>query len=137
MKNLKVGLIILLISFVLIGNIGLPVFKHFCNSSGEVSATILVENDHCEDEHVSTCCEVEKKKKDCCDEETSYIKLHFDYFHSLENQSFAFVIPNFSELTFNFSKENVNEDQKNYFVFTDPDPPSGREILIKNQVFRI
>lgn len=146
MKWMKSGLILLLISFVLAGTVGLPVFNHFCNTSGHSSTSVIFQDDHCDEEiEVKACCSEgenhaqKQEEKDCCSDETTIYKVKFDYYHpvKVEMAITPFIVPCFhNEFLFDtllFPKDDAN----NNVAFEDPDPPSGREILLQTSILRI
>lgn len=142
---------IFLIAFILLGSAGLRVFKHSCEEDGVFTSYILPADDHCQEkelEELPTCCQKEalqvsccdanvSDKDDCCSDEVDIYTVDFDFFqdNDLTVPHFVFeeVFPVFAEL----EKKHISQSKGSDFLRPPPDPLSGREILIKNQVFRI
>ena len=148
MKWLKPILFSALIIYLFIGNIGLSVFKHYCEEDGLFTAYFFNSNDHCEKETTNSilpdCCKknkIESKqsqyKDDCCSDEYECFKISLEYFKGKEDlSSYGLLISNemISEIT-NANPQLCNERISKYI---DPPPKfHGRILLIKNQVFRI
>lgn len=127
-----------------VGNIGVNVFQHICKEDGVMTSYFVkTGDDHCENkreihQHQKSCCSSEKedKKKDCCNDQTEFFKIDLDFFNdpsiSIPTASLVFIPSNY---VFVF-----NETQKEYYTTNYIKPPpsnSGRDILIKHQVFII
>lgn len=130
-----------LILFIFIGNVGMAVFTHSCEEDGTFTSYFIKTDDHCEEEkHPSlpVCCQKEvKKEKDCCNDEVDIFTVKFDYFSSYE-LSVPPLYFDFKKTTFNFYIEPVISSLNETEHFVHPPPkPSGIELLIHNQVFRI
>ncbi len=121
------------------GTTGLPVFNHFCYTTGHSSTSIIFENDHCADEiEIDPCCEEkEESKDDCCSDETTIYQLKFDYFQTQKITAFTFIVPTFSVVSVKTATLLFDHPKEISVSFEDPDPPSGREIIIQQQNFRI
>lgn len=134
-----IGLLILLV-----GNVGVNVFKHICQEDGIwTSYFVKTANDHCENEemaleHAKSCCssDQEQEKKNCCNDQTEYFKIKLDFYNDP-----SIVIPSATPCTIQHSFEFVlNDIQENYYTTKYVNPPpvkAGRDILIQHQVFLI
>lgn len=88
MKMLKSALLLLLISFILIGSGGVRIFTHYCEISGTSHALFVEPEDPCTQpviEKKSCCkeaikCESIAKEDGCCNSETDVVQLQFQYF---------------------------------------------------------
>ena len=138
MKFFRVFYTSVIILFVFVGNIGLNVFTHSCEEEGEFHSIIVkVDHDCGEKENVPPCCKEESEEKDCCSDEVSFYKVKFDFY-----QSFDIHIPFFSTLENKqlivFEAPFLQEKRIASKYPTRPPPkPSGQEILLLNQNFRI
>jgi hypothetical protein len=134
-RAIYTGLIIL---FVFVGNIGINIYTHSCEEDGEYH-TFLIKGQHsCEEEEdKSVCCEEESKTSDCCKDEVNFFKVNFDYFDNSSVQIPSSVL--FLSTKFEHSILVAFQESGFQRIFpTQPPPkPSGREILLLNQVFRI
>lgn len=145
LKPIFIGLLIL---FTFIGNVGMSVFTHSCKEDGVFRSYFVKTQDHCESnkkELVHPCCqptdldenEIHLKENNCCNDEVNVFKINLDYcseYHVAISQVSICELP----LNYNFAFKYINESVKSGQSFTDPPPrTSGRELLIKHQVFRI
>ena len=129
------------LTFILFfGHIGVAMYTHVCEEEGSFSSLFVPDNSHCEKKlsELPACCQ-KKQKKDCCHNETKVFKVKSDYSTSFLKLSFASsflaVEKHFFELNFN---PTISNEESLSFSGTDPPPMIyGREILIRNQVFRI
>jgi hypothetical protein len=147
-KIVKPLLISLLIVFTFFGNVGMSVFTHSCKEDGVFRSYFVKTQEHCESnekEIVHPCCKVNNaekdelrlKEKNCCNDQVNVFKINLDYF-----SEYQLAIPQYSicEIPFNFNfalnyrKETIYQSG---LVIHPPPRLSGRELLIKHQVFRI
>lgn len=152
--NLRHKLFLLAMSFVvLVTNIGLSVFTHLCEEDGAFVSFVVPGNNHCGEEKELTvlpsCCQKELQSscssipqiqnEDCCSDDFSWIKLTVDQDNSLK-ETVKEKSQHFQDLTFT-SRPKIHHDFKlDHLVYCHVDPPpllKGRDILIRNQVFRL
>lgn len=148
MKHTKKAIVSVLILFTFIGNIGFRVFTHSCQEDGVFRSYFVELQDHCDEEPIKKlppCCQkaqtqksAEKQfKKDCCNDEVDVYKVNMNYFSDNKLTIPALIyVANFNPVPIAFiSVDLVKLNQAHYFHA----PPilSGRDILIRNQVFRI
>lgn len=131
----------LLILFTFIGNVGMNVFTHSCKEDGIFRSYFVQLQDHCEDhdkEVVPSCCKKkEVKDKDCCNDELDVFKIKLDFFSQYQvSIPLFFLQGNLNQYTFEFGETRLLSFYQNHFVHPPP-KPSGRQILLLNQVFRI
>lgn len=145
MKLLKNVFLFSFITLIFFGSVGISVFEHFCSVDGKEVSFFTKAEDKCElKQEQESCCahKVENssdkfEKPACCSEDFSYIKLntenHSEILKLKENTKFLKAFSYFSELFPTvYSKEE-------YIAFCDVDPPSpsGQELIVKYQNFRI
>jgi len=144
-KPIFVGLLIL---FTFVGNVGMSIFTHSCEEDGVFRSYFVKTHDHCNEQKKviqAPCCKKEKntecsneiKEKDCCNDEVDIFKINLDYFSDGQ-----LSIPVFSicqkPISYNFCGLFSNAIQYNPENYIHPPPRlSGKDILIKHQVFRI
>jgi len=145
---LKVVLPALLIVFVLVGNMGMSVFTHYCEEDGVFRSYFVETQDHCSDDHdktlpaccsenVSDKCSIAISEKDCCSDEVNIFKIKLDY-----HTDYQLHFNLFSEVTnseiFTIISEDIRIKGFNPLTTYHPPPkPKGRQILITKQVFQI
>lgn len=138
--------------FVLVTNIGLNVFIHSCEEDGAFVSYVLPSNDHCGEEKeiavLPSCCQKEAPtcstllpemdNEDCCTDEFNWIKLSVDQDQTPTNNEPKIIEQFYQPFSIGLSYTPVLAINQLIERVVDP-PPSliGREILIKNQVFRI
>lgn len=146
-KFVKTASISLLILFTFIGNLGIKVFTHSCEEDGVFRSFIIKTTDHCDiqkEEVTHACCKPKQNvdcefanEKSCCDDEVSVFKINLDYFsyYQLELSQLNWLeIP----LKYNFTPDFIHQLKNQKEDLIHPPPLlSGKEILIKYQVFRI
>jgi len=152
--NLRHKLFLLAMSFVvLVTNIGLSVFTHWCEEDGAFVSFVVPGNDHCGEEKELTvlpsCCQKELQSscssipqiqnEDCCSDDFSWIKLTVDQDNSFKETS-KIKSDNVHFLACT-SRPQIHHDFKlDHLLYCHVDPPpllQGRDILIRNQVFRL
>jgi hypothetical protein len=125
--------------FVLVGSAGMNVFTHSCEEDGVMKSYIVKLDDHCS-EHMQSlppCCEEKKVAKDaCCNDEMATYQVKFDFYDSY-NVSIPFL-PALEQKPFFvlYPKELKGATSKQRTIHPPP-KLIGRDILIRNQVFRI
>ena len=146
MKIVRSTFWILLIAFIFLGNVGLRVFTHSCQEDGVFRSYYVELQDHCEvkkKEVLPPCCRKEKvascgekMEDDCCSDQIDVYKINLDFF-----SEYAVSTPDLTvaELpVFNWFQPEIVLSVQDPVHFIHPPPqPEGREILIRNQVFRI
>lgn len=147
MKYGKTILVSFLILFTFIGNVGLSVFTHSCEEDGIFRSYIIKTQNHCEDveiEKLPPCCQKEAEKScgtemddNCCNDEINIFKINLDYFSQYEIS--IPPIPSANYITEDYyCFDAIKNIQYNSDLTIHPPPVlSGRQILIKHQVFRI
>jgi hypothetical protein len=146
-NTFKTTLLFSLIVFSFLGNVGLRVFTHSCQEDGIFRSYVIELQDHCEDEKIETlppCCQKERKvecgeiaKDDCCNDEVDVYKINLDYFSEYHvevpylNSFEKFVFPDL------YLSVTVTDHFKADLYIHPPPKLSGKDILIRNQVFRI
>lgn len=152
MKLGKTVILSLLILFTFVGNIGFSVFTHSCKKDGVSRAYIVNSQNHCENEAIEElppCCQKESKKSndnqstdakfkdDCCNDEVDVFKINLDYFSQYEVHIPATPIELQSKEYFYIFKNIAPIKYHSNLTIHPPPLPSGKQILIKHQVFRI
>lgn len=139
MQIVRGFILFIFIPFILLGNSGLRVFKHSCEEDGIFTSYIIPADDHCTDhqEDLPPCCIQEKQKDDCCSDEVEIYKVKFDFFQNEQiDLPYFLIIP--EPIYFKCNEINpIQAKRAQAILRPPPDGPSGQEILILNQVFRI
>ena len=138
MGLLKSIFLVLTLLLLLVGNVGVNVFKHICDEDGvTVSYFFKSGEEHCQDhlDQLPSCCTKEEKKKDCCNDEVEFFKIKLDYY-TVQSKTAQQVQLAILEQDINGSLEAPRIEHKisNYL---HPPPLSGMEILIFKQVLVI
>lgn len=143
---LRYSISAVLLLTVLFSLSGLTIFRHKCLISGDVSYSLFAPIDDCCTEKFETegksCCssksaskKVIRKKKSCCSESSFSQQLNFHAFSSLKSfQQDSFFIPLVSGCK--FVSSTISKVYENHLP-NGPPELSGRDILVRNQVFRI
>lgn len=148
MKSAKRIFSLVLALFTLIGSAGIPVFIHQCKEDGVFRSFIVKQSMHCEIEKIDDlppCC---AKKTDntkhtsvdshCCDERTDFFKVKFE---SKPGGSVDLIqvcqIATFENFPTPRKAEFPYESKEAGWINRPPPKPSGKELLILKQVFRI
>jgi len=128
-----------LISYVLVGNVGLSVFTHTCKEDGVFRSFFIQLDDHCATEHddLPICCLAEKQKKDCCNDEEKIYKVNWDYFHQDQVNVPSFDFFDLPSTKFKYLNVVVTTAEQTSIVRPPPILHSSRQLLIKKQVFQI
>jgi hypothetical protein len=140
MRFLRQTLFLILVIFTFVGSIGMSVYSHFCSKDGIEQSYFIQQEHHCEviTKKLPACCQKEsvEMEKDCCSDEVHFIQADFDYFQQLSTFSFVpFAVPT---AVYELTVEPVIVAEISTYNLANPPPKlSGKEILIKNQVFRI
>ena len=138
MRLLKPIVLVLALLLLLVGNVGVNVFKHICEEDGvTVSYFFKSGEEHCQD-HINelpACCKKEEKKKDCCNDEVEFFKIKLDYYNAesktAQQLQFAILEQHFID---NSKAPRIDHKVSNY---AHPPPLSGREMLLFKQVLVI
>ena len=129
------GLIIL---FVFIGNIGINIYTHSCEEDGEFHSVLIKVQHSCEeDEEKPSCCKAESKKSDCCKDEVNFFKVKFDYFNKTSVKVPSSILSLTTNVEYSIVLAFKESTFLNIYPSQPPPKPSGREILVLNQVFLI
>lgn len=140
MRVLRQTLFLFLVVFTFVGSIGMGVYSHFCSKDGMEQSFFIQQEHHCKEvkKALPACCQHESAQleKDCCSDEVNFIQTDFDYFQQHSVFSFVpFVLPT---AVYNLLVEPVVVAEISTGNLANPPPKlSGKEIIIKNQVFRI
>ncbi len=123
-----------IVSLLVMGSVGIDVFKHICKEDG-VTVTLFVEADHhCKEEVQSSCCSGHDEK-DCCDDEVEHVQIQPDYYNNFFSPEWmAIVTP--KSVSFEFKEEVISEGI-NVASYPQPPPLSGRQLLTNKQVWII
>lgn len=148
MKHTKIIILSLLVLFTFVGNIGFSVFTHSCEEDGVFRSYFVQLQDHCEDkaeEVLPPCCQKEQKKacddeqleSDCCNDQVDVYKINMDSFtdYKVTVPDLIFVDNGSLFISHNNASVIANYNPEHYIH--PPPNLSGRDILIRNQVFRI
>ncbi len=149
MKWFKPILLSALIAYLFIGNVGMSIFKHYCEEDGLFTSYFINNTQHCDDEDVAKsslpdCCKkykIDSKqsqfKDDCCTDEFQCFKISLDYFKAKEDllaNGSLLIHESISGSLFSYSQTPYRKPVK----YCDPPPKfHGKTLLIKNQIFRI
>jgi hypothetical protein len=141
----KTLLVSLLILFTFVGNIGMSVFTHSCEEDGVFRSYFVKLDDHCDDhieEKVPPCCKKEGagssvKKDDCCSDNVAVYQVNFSYFSEYSQQIHLIASSDFNAVEFQFIESLPIHSIELPKTINPPPVLSGRDILIKHQVFRI
>lgn len=144
---LRYSIFAVLLLTVLFSLSGLTIFRHKCLISGDVSYSLFAPIDDCCTEKFETegksCCssksaskKVIRKKKSCCSESSFSQQLNFHTFSTLKSsfQQDNFIIALVSGCK--FLSSTISKVYENHLP-NGPPELSGRDILVRNQVFRI
>ncbi len=139
-------LLSVLILFTFLGNVGLRVFTHSCEKDGVFRSYFVETQDHCENDRreVQTCCRKKSDftdsiatEEDCCSDQVAVYKISLDYVSQYKIQWFqSDVIPIERITVFSFATASLLD----YVAERDidsPPKPGGKELLIRQQIFRI
>ncbi len=128
--------------FTFVGSIGVGVYSHFCSKDGLEQSFFVRQAHHCDEEIeavASTCCVHDSKKElksDCCTDQVQIVQINLDYFQQISN--FLFVSFNVPTPVFEVYPGLQKTEEIAECLLANPPPLlSGRDIIIKNQVFLI
>jgi hypothetical protein len=142
---IKTLLVSLMILFTFVGNIGMRVFTHSCEEDGVVRSFFVKIDDHCDDHEevkIPPCCQKEgessqAKKDDCCSDDVAVYQVNFSYFSEYSQQIHLIASSDFNVVEFQFIEALPIPSLELPKTINPPPVLSGRDILIKHQVFRI
>ena len=141
MNALKSILVLTLIVFTFLGNVGVNVFTHSCKEDGVFRSYFVQTQNHCIDhviESVPPCCEKKVIKDDgCCNDEVEVYKVNFDFFTNYSVEVPFFYVLEASSITtpYLFSSDFHGVEPIDYY--RPPPKKNGKQIIIFNRVFRI
>ena len=127
--------------FTFIGSIGVGVYSHFCSKDGTEQSYFIRQAHHCDVEEVviPTCCKHDAQEEltsDCCSDQVQLVQFNLEYFQNISAFTFtSFIVPVafYEVLPGKLITENIDKS-----ILANPPPIlSGRDIIIKNQVFLI
>ena len=141
----KTLLLSLMILFTFVGDIGMSVFTHSCEEDGVFRSYFVKLDDHCDDheeEKIPPCCKkegqtVSVKKDDCCSDNVAVYQVNFTYFSEYSQQIHLIANEELNVAEFQFVESLSFPSLELPKTFNPPPVLSGRDILIKHQVFRI
>lgn len=146
MRWMQSTLVIGFAALLFIGNVGVNVFHHHCESNGDAVFFVFNESeDHCES-HTNekpSCCQhdsehdqEEESEDDCCDQEVEYFKLDSDYsMVSIDDDQIDYLAV---LSTRPIAVPDFKKEQDLYTTrYVNPPPPDGRQILLEKQVWLI
>ncbi len=142
---IKTLLVSLLIVFTFVGNIGMSVFTHSCEEDGVFRSYFVKLDDHCEDheeEKVPPCCKKEGanssiEKDDCCSDDIAVYQVNFSYFSEFSQDFYISAAAVSHAVEFQFIEALPIRSIELPKTINPPPVLSGRDLLIKHQVFRI
>ncbi len=118
---------------VLIGSIGIPLYKHTCLHEDLTIRTVFTPSDHCETVScdavkIDLCCKKDLKKvidKQCCDDEVSAFKLPLNFYENnpVSFQFEAGLVHDFP--FFNFDSQQFVVCKKSLLTVKSNAPPLG------------
>ena len=126
--------ILSIVSLLVLGSIGIDVFKHICKEDG-ITVTLFVEADnHCKEKVQTSCCSGHNEN-DCCDDEVEHVQIQPDYFNDFFAPVWiAVVTPQPIQVILD---EAVVSKEVNVLNYPQPPPLAGRQLLTKKQVWII
>lgn len=141
----KTLLVALLILFTFVGNIGMSVFTHSCEEDGVFRSYFVKLDDHCDDhqeEKVPPCCKKEGanssiEKDDCCSDDVAVYQVNFSYFSEFSQDFYISSAAISNAVEFQFIEALPIRSIELPKIINPPPVLSGRDLLIKHQVFRI
>ncbi|MFZ9028725.1 MAG: HYC_CC_PP family protein [Crocinitomicaceae bacterium] len=134
MQLIRNVFILSIVSLLVMGSVGIDVFKHICKEDG-VTVTLFVEADHhCKEEVQTSCCSGHDEK-DCCDDEVEHVQIQPDYYNDFFSPEWIAVIAG-KPLSF-VLEEKVISEEINISNYPQPPPLSGRQLLTNKQVWII
>lgn len=141
----KTLLVSLLILFTFVGNIGMSVFTHSCEEDGVVRSFFVKIDDHCDDHEdvkIPPCCKNEgksskAKKDDCCSDDVAIYHVNFSYFSQYSQDIVYQATVSSNTLEFQLIESLPIRSIELPKTFNPPPVLSGKDLLIKHQVFRI
>jgi len=142
---IKTLLVTLLVVFTFVGNIGMSVFTHSCEEDGVFRSYFVKLDDHCDDheeEKVPPCCKKEGartsvKKDDCCSDNVAVYQVNFSYFSEYSQPIHLIANAELTRIEFEFIAALAIRSTELPKTINPPPVLSGRDLLIKHQVFRI
>ena len=127
--------ILTIVSLLLLGSVGIDVFKHICKEDG-VTVTLFVEADHhCKEDLQNSCCSGHDEK-DCCDDEVQRVQILPDYYNDFFTPEFN-LLPIAVVIIRPVIDEPLTSEKNIISNFAKPPPKSGRQILLRKQVWVI
>ena len=142
MRFIKHSILLLLLFFLFVGNVGVNVFKHICSENGVVVSYVFNEGEnqckmHEIKQDLSSCCHENESKdeKGCCSDEVEYVKLKTDV---EQHHPEIFSFPLQAVLLPSVELEEISQWYDEYIsTYKTPPPPNSRELLIRKQVWII
>jgi hypothetical protein len=145
-KVFKNILICFWIAYLFIGNIGVAVFKHYCEEDGVFTSYFINNQNHCSEETSKStlpdCCKKEQPHKeqineDCCSDDLQVVKVKLDFFDDDEIHQQITDIVTTPHIPFKIGFCAENNLAEVWHYVNPPPNKLGRKILIQHQVFRI
>jgi hypothetical protein len=123
----------------------MSVFTHSCEEDGIFRSYFVKLADHCDDhkeEKIPPCCKKERastleKKDDCCSDDVAIYHVNFSYFSEYSHEIVYHATVSSNPVEFQFVDALPIRSVELPGAINPPPVISGRDILIKHQVFRI
>lgn len=123
----------------------MSVFTHSCEEDGVFRSYFVKLDDHCDDheeEKVPPCCKKEGanssiEKDDCCSDDVAVYQVNFSYFSEFSQDFYISAAAVSQAVEFQFVEALPLRSIELPKTINPPPVLSGRDLLIKHQVFRI
>lgn len=138
MHWLKSTLVLICVSFLFVGSIGIDIFKHVCEEDGVKVSYFVKSESNCKDHHVVShpgTCE-QHLDDNCCTTVSEHVQIQLDFSHKLLIQPVLVPVLNVPNVYAVFVPE-IQEELIQCATGNDPPPESGRSILLKKQYWLI
>lgn len=146
-KGIKYLFNLLMVTALLVSTTGVTIYTHYCNSEGQVTSSLFVDEATCTHHHPALhqhdCCQTDSActdngTPDCCSDVTHHYKIDNTYY-SANNDSDSpepAILQLFDEVLFGVIAE-VDMMVARFCLMRDPPPVSGKELITRIQHFKI